>query len=176
MAAPQPEFVLLVRTRSDALVRTARLLTGNWQTAEDLVQTALLRTWQHWDRLADPAAAEAYTRQIMARLSATWWRRRWHGEVPTQSLPDAPGRGHDADVARSVSARADVAAALARLPPRQRATIVLRFYADLTEQQTAEALDCSIGTVKSNAARGLAKLRELTGVPTPRFEPDDERA
>ncbi|HET9187253.1 MAG TPA: SigE family RNA polymerase sigma factor [Acidothermaceae bacterium] len=176
MAAPQPEFVLLVRTRSDALVRTARLLTGNWQTAEDLVQTALLRTWQHWDRLADPAAAEAYTRQIMARLSSTWWRRRWHGEVPTQTLPDAPDPRGGGGLAESVGVRTDVAAALAKLPPRQRATIVLRFYADLTEQQAADALGCSVGTVKSNTARGLAKLRELSGVPTPRFQPDDERA
>jgi RNA polymerase sigma-70 factor (sigma-E family) len=176
VAAPQPEFVLLVRTRSDALVRTARLLTGNWQTAEDLVQTALLRTWQHWDRLADPAAAEAYTRQIMARLSSTWWRRRWHGEVPTQTLPDVPDPRGGGGLAESVGVRTDVAAALAKLPPRQRATIVLRFYADLTEQQTAQALGCSIGTVKSNAARGLAKLRELSGVTAARLQTDDERA
>jgi RNA polymerase sigma-70 factor (sigma-E family) len=171
VAAPQPEFVLLVRTRSDALVRTARLLTGNWQTAEDLVQTALLRTWQHWDRIADPAAAESYTRQIMVRPSSTWWRRRWHGEVPTTAVPEPHDR---ADLAQSVGARADLAAALAKLPPRQRATIVLRFYADLTEQQTAAALGCSVGTVKSNAARGLAKLRELSGLPTPRLQSDDE--
>ena len=172
MAAPQPEFVLLVRTRSDALVRTARLLTGSWQTAEDLVQTALLRTWQHWDRLADPAAAEAYTRQIMVRLSSTWWRRRWHGELPMQTMPDATDH---TDLAQAVGLQADLAAALAKLPPRQRATIVLRFYADLTEPQTAAALGCSVGTVKSNAARGLAKLRELSGVPTLRLQTDDER-
>jgi len=159
MAAPQPEFVMLVRTRSDALVRTARLLTGNWDTAEDLVQVALLRTWQRWDHLSDPAAAEAYARQVMVRLSATWWRRRWHGEVPTEFMPDT---GDHVDVAHAIGLRTDLALALARLPRRQRAAVVLRFYEDLSEQQTAAVLGCSVGTVKSNAARGLAKLRQLS--------------
>lgn len=162
--APDPDFVMLVRTRSDALVRTARLLTGSWQTAEDLVQVALLRTWQRWDRLADTAAAEAYTRQIMVRLSATWWRRRWHGEVPTRSMPEVH---HSVDLADAADVRADLAAALARLPVRQRATVVLRFYEDLSEQQTAAALGCSAGTVKSNASRGLAKLRALSSPNSP---------
>src|SRR5438067_1146940 len=114
---------MLVQTRSDALVRTARLLTGSWQSAEDLVQVALLRTWQRWDRLHEPAAAEAYTRQIMARLSATWWRRRWHGEVPTHTVPEVRDPG---DVAHAVGVRTDLAAALATLPPRQRVTVILR--------------------------------------------------
>jgi RNA polymerase sigma-70 factor (sigma-E family) len=159
MAAPAPEFVMLVKARSDALVRTARSLTGSWQSAEDLVQTALLRTWHRWDHLADPAAAEAYARQVMVRLAATWWRRRWHGEVPTEKMPEA--RDHaESDLAHTVGARTDLAVALAKLPARQRAVIVLRFYEDLSEQQTAALLGCSVGTVKSNAARGLAKLRE----------------
>ena len=169
MAAPQPEFVMLVRTRSDALVRTARLLTGNWQTAEDLVQAALLRTWQRWDRLNDPAAAEAYTRQVMVRLSATWWRRRWHGEIPAETMPEV---GDPDDLSHAVGVRTDLAAALAKLPARQRATVVLRFYNDLSEQQTAEILGCSVGTVKSNAARGLARLRELAAIEL--HWPDDD--
>jgi RNA polymerase sigma-70 factor (sigma-E family) len=156
---PHPEFVMLVRARSDALVRTARLLTGSWQSAEDLVQAALLRTWQHWEQLTDPAAAEAYARQVMVRLSATWWRRRWHGEVPAPTMPEVRDQ---ADVARTVGVRTDLAVALAKLPARQRAAVVLRYYEDLSEQQAAALLGCSVGAVKSNAARGLAKLRALS--------------
>jgi RNA polymerase sigma-70 factor (ECF subfamily) len=161
VATAEPEFVMLVRSRSEALVRTARLLTGNWQSAEDLVQAALLRTWERWDHLSDPAAAEAYTRRVMVRLSATWWRRRWHGEIPAETVPDARDPH---DFSQAVGIRTDITAALATLPARQRATVVLRFYDDLSEQQTAAALGCSVGTVKSNAARGLAKLRALAAL------------
>jgi RNA polymerase sigma-70 factor, ECF subfamily len=159
VAAADPDFVMLVRSRSDALVRTARLLTGNWQSAEDLVQTALMRTWQRWDQLTDLMAAEAYTRQVMVRLSATWWRRRWRAEIPAETVPEVRD---PSDLSHAVCMRADVAAALATLPARQRATVVLRFYDDLSELQTAAALGCSVGTVKSNSARGLAKLRALS--------------
>lgn len=170
LAAPDPEFVMLVRTRSDALLRTARLLTGSWQSAEDLVQVALLRTWQRWDRLDDPAAAESYARRIMVRLAATWWRRRWHGEVPAETLPEPDIHDHG-DLASTVGVRTDLAAVLAKLPARQRAAVVLRFYEDLSEQQAAALLGCSVGTVKSNAARGLAKLRELASFgPAPSAE------
>ena len=165
---------MLVQTRSDALVRTARLLTGSWQSAEDLVQVALLRTWQRWDRLLEPAAAEAYTRQIMARLSATWWRRRWHGEVPTRTVPDV----HDpADVAHAAGVRTDLAAALAALPPRQRVTVdlaVLRGLERTTNRRRARVFDRH-GQEQCGPRFGQATTDVWLSVISPRACPDDTR-
>lgn len=149
------EFEALVETRSTSLLQTAFLLTGDWQQGEDLLQTALAKTWFHWSGIRDKQAAEAYVRQVMSRTSATWWRRRWHGEKPTADLPE-PAAG---DPFGDADRRCVLLAALAELPPRQRAVVVLRFYEDLPEQQVAEALGCSVGTVKSSASRGLARLR-----------------
>ena len=147
----------LVRARGDALARTAYLLTGDWSKAEDLVQSALATTWSHWRSLRSPAAAESYTRTCMARLATSWWRRRWRGEVPTADVPDRAGRSpyDDVDVAHAVSH------ALATLPPRQRAIVVLRYLDDLTESETAAALGVAVGTVKSGHAAALARLRAL---------------
>ena len=147
----------LVRERGDALARTAYLLTGDWARAEDLVQSALATTWTHWRTLRAQEAAEAYARRCMARLATSWWRRRWRGEVPTADLPDDAGASpyDDVDVADSVSR------ALATLPARQRAIVVLRYFDDLTEAATAEALGCAVGTVKSGHAAALERLRGL---------------
>lgn len=147
----------LVRARGDALARTAYLLTGDWAKAEDLVQSALATTWSHWRSLHSTAAAESYTRTCMARLATSWWRRRWRGEVPTADLPDRAGHSpyDDVDVAHSV------ARALTALPARQRAIVVLRYFDDLSETDTAAALGIAVGTVKSGHAAALAKLRAL---------------
>lgn len=147
----------LVRERGDSLVRTAYLLTGDWAKAEDLVQSALATTWSHWRSLRSPAAAEAYTRTSMARLATSWWRRKWRAEVPTAELPETVGRSpyDDVDLAHAVTA------ALATLTPRQRATVVLRYFDDLSEAATATALGCAVGTVKSTTAAALARLRAL---------------
>lgn len=147
----------LVRGRGDALARTAYLLTGDWAKAEDLVQSALATTWSHWRSLQSMAAAEAYTRTCMARLATSWWRRRWRAEVPTENVPEAAGRSpyDDVDVAHAVTR------ALAKLPPRQRAVVVLRYFDDLTEVDTAETLGIAVGTVKSAHAAALTKLRTL---------------
>ena len=155
-------FDSLVEARATSLLRTAYLLTGDWGQAEDLLQTALVKTWFRWDRVRDKDAAEAYVRQVMARTYATWWRRRWRGEVATGELPELPGRDAYADVDQRHALRR----ALAELPPRQRAIVVLRFYEDLTEAQVAALLGCSLGTVKSTASRALVRLRGLVeGVP-----------
>ncbi|HVF06326.1 MAG TPA: SigE family RNA polymerase sigma factor [Frankiaceae bacterium] len=157
MEDAEAAFRELVAGRGDALARTAFLLTGDWAKAEDLVQSALATTWAHWRSLREPGAAEAYTRRCMARLATSWWRRKWRGEVPTAELPDLTGRSpyDDVDVARVVTA------ALAQLSPKQRTVVVLRYFDDLTETDTAAAIGCAVGTVKSVHAAAIARLRAL---------------
>jgi RNA polymerase sigma-70 factor (sigma-E family) len=157
--ADREAFDALVEHKAASLLRTAYLLTGDWGTAEDLLQTALVKTWFRWDGLRDPGAAEAYVRQVMARTYATWWRRKWRGELATGELPELPGR----DAYDDVDSRHALRRALAELPPRQRAIVVLRFYEDLSEAQVASLLGCSVGTVKSTASRALVRLRGLVG-------------
>jgi RNA polymerase sigma-70 factor (sigma-E family) len=146
-------FRAFVAARQRALLRSAWLLTGDWQSAEDLVQTALVRAWPHWRRLRDAEHAEAYVRRVMLNTFSSWWRRRWRGETPTADLPDRAAEADDADV------RAVLLDAVRLLPKRQRAVVVLRFFDDLTEARAAEVLGCSVGTVKSQAAKALATLR-----------------
>ena len=155
-AQEREAFEALVDARSTSLLRMAYLLTGDWGTAEDLLQTALTKTWFRWHTLRDTGAAEAYVRQVMSRTFATWWRRKWRGEHPTDVLPDVLGH----DPYSGVLARDLLRRALAELPPRQRAIVVLRFYEDLSEAQVAEVLGCSLGTVKSTVSRALVRLRE----------------
>jgi len=150
-------FSELVDARSPALLRTAYLLTGDWGKAEDLLQSALAKTWTRWSGLRDTAAAEAYVRRVMATTSAKWWRRRWRGEVPTADLP----AGASADVYTSVEQRLTLGRALATLTPRQRVMLVLRYYEDLSEREVADLLGCTVGTVKSTTFRALAALRPL---------------
>jgi RNA polymerase sigma-70 factor (sigma-E family) len=154
--AEREAFEALVDARSTRLLRTAYLLTGDWGLAEDLLQTALAKTWLRWSQVRDKGAAEAYVRQTMTRTFATWWRRRWRGEVPTDVLPE---RVTASDPYADVIAQQVLHRALAELPPRQRAIVVLRFYEDLTEAQVAEVLGCSVGTVKSTVSRALVRLR-----------------
>lgn len=149
------EFEEFVAARSTALWRSAYLLTGDRQRAEDLLQTALVKAWRRWDRIVRHEAAEAYVRATIATTYTDWWRRRWNGEVPTGELPETAA---PPDSTR-VEVRRDVLAALAGLPRGQRAVIVLRYFDDLSEQQTAAALGVSVGTVKSQTSRALAALR-----------------
>ncbi len=139
--------------RTDRLLRTAYLLTRDHALAEDLLQTALTKAWSAWHRIeTDP---EAYVRKILVNTYATWWRRKWTGERPTEVLPEVSG-GTEIDTHAD---RQDVWAALGRLPRRQRAAVVLRYYEGLSEVETAEVLGCTVGTVKSSTSRALAKLR-----------------
>ena len=150
------DFEEFVAARSAALLRTAYLLTGHHQDAEDLIQTALIKAVPAWRRITgDP---EPYVRRIMVRENISRWRlRRWR-EVYVDRLPERSSGDPDP------SGRMELAAALAQLAPRQRAAVVLRFYEDLTERETAELLGVSIGTVKSQTRDALARLRVL--VPT----------
>lgn len=141
-----------------ALTRLAYLLVADAGHAEDIVQTVLAKMWPVWGRVRDEAP-EAYARKVLTNTATSWWRRRWHGERPTESLPEREQYGYD-EVARRLSDRAALSAALRALPARQRAAVVLRFADDLSEQQVAAALNCSVGTVKSLTSRGLARLRQ----------------
>lgn len=146
-------FEAYVLARGDALHRTAFLLTHDHALAEDLVQTALARSWGAWSRIqGDP---DAYVRKVMVNAFASWWRRRWNGERPTAQMPDVVQADHGDEVAR----RDGLVRALAALPRRQRAVVVLRYFEDLTEAQTAEVLGVTVGTVKSQTAKALSALR-----------------
>jgi RNA polymerase sigma-70 factor (sigma-E family) len=150
-------FREFVRARGPALSRTAFLLTGDHQLAEDLVQTALTRTVPHWRRVVAGGDPEAYVRQVMVNERTAWWRRRRYDTVA--AVRELPSPVDEAD---RTTERVALLAALARLSPRQRAVIVLRFYEDLSVEQTAQALGCSPGTVKSTTSDALARLRTLT--------------
>lgn len=149
------DFDAFVAARSRVLMRAAWLLTGDWQLAEDLLQTALARAFLAWHRIGH-GREEAYVRRVLVTTYATWWRRAWRHELSSARVPDVQDPldgGANADLRRIV------VTALAELPRGQRATVVLRYYCDLSEAETAETLGCSVGTVKSQAAKGLDKLR-----------------
>ena len=161
-------FDAFVRRHGQALCRTAFLLTGDHHLAEDLVQVALAKVAGRWTRIVASGDPMPYVRTTLLRTAIAWRRRRWHGEVPTETLPD---RGAvDAPIDR----REQVRAALLELPRRQRAVVVLRFYDDLSEAETARLLGCSVGTVKSQSAKARAHLRELLGHDTLSTDPKDE--
>lgn len=153
----EPEgFRDYVAARQRTLLRTAWMLTGNQHTAEDLVQATLERVWPRWQRVTRDGDPDPYVRRVMINTYSSWWQRKWRGEQPTSDLPEAAS-GDDG------FAQADLADALRRIMPtltvRQRAVLVLRYYDDLTEAATAQALGCSVGTVKSQTAKALARLR-----------------
>jgi RNA polymerase sigma-70 factor (sigma-E family) len=143
-------FDEFVAARSGALLRTAYLLTHDHGRAEDLLQTALTKAWFSWSRVDSP---EAYVRRIMVNTYASWWRRRWNGEHATDEVPERSAQASDQDGA------ADLWTALGNLPRRMRAVVVLRYFEDLTETETAALLGVSVGTVKSQTAKAFAKLR-----------------
>ena len=150
-------FAEFVTRWSPALLRVAFLLTSDRGEAEDLLQTALLKTSRHWSKLADHEAAYPYVRRVLVTTHTSWRRRRRVHEVLIDSFPDHHvSQPPVIEVGRALQA-------LEQLPPRMRAVVVLRWYEGLSEAETAEALGCSVGSVKSQASRGLARLRELLG-------------
>lgn len=149
-------FREFVRERSPSLSRHAYLLTGDHQLAEDLLQSALAGTYRHWRRVRDNNP-DAYVRQAMYHQQISWWRRRRVAERLEVEPPDRAA----ADPAEQTTLRLTMAEALARLTPKQRAVLVLRFYEDLTEAQAADVLGCRIGTVKRHGHDALRRLREM---------------
>jgi RNA polymerase sigma-70 factor (sigma-E family) len=161
VTADDTAFTEFVAETHSQLARSARLLTGDWHTAEDLVQATLMKVYRQWRRVALADSALAYTQRIMLNLFLTSLRRRWHGESPRGELPEATEPS--GDFTGAVGSRDALSAALRRLPRRQRAVVVLRYYEDLSVEQTAQLLDCSEATVRSQASRALARLRADAG-------------
>ncbi|WP_091294041.1 SigE family RNA polymerase sigma factor [Micromonospora halophytica] len=155
-------FTEFVQVHGDRLLRFARLLVPDAGEAEDVLQTALLRLTRHWSRQLD--APEAYVRAALVNLAKDRGRRRHLVPVPTRTNPDLSKIG--SDHAEAIAARTHLDQILAVLPPRQRVTVVLRVIDGLSEAETAAVMKCSLGTVKSNLARGLQKVRAAL-VPTP---------
>ncbi|MFJ9310992.1 SigE family RNA polymerase sigma factor [Streptomyces cyaneofuscatus] len=145
-----------VRTRQEALLRSARRLVPDPVDAQDLLQTALVRTYGRWDGIADKSLADAYLRRVMINTRTEWWRARKLDEVPTEQLPDASvddGSEQRAD-------RALLMDILGILAPKQRSVVVLRHWEQMSTEETAAALGMSAGTVKSTLHRALARLRQ----------------
>jgi RNA polymerase sigma-70 factor (sigma-E family) len=160
-------FADFVRNRAGTLYRYGYLLTGNHHDAEDLVQDALIRLRTHWSRVARRDDPVGYVRTTMTRLHISKWRRHRH-ESPTSAVPDQGLLDPGLERAERAVNKALVWAALATLPPRQRAVLVLRFYEHLSDEEIAGTLGVSRGTVRSQASRALYKLRaggisELSG-------------
>ncbi|MEP6665134.1 MAG: SigE family RNA polymerase sigma factor [Nocardioidaceae bacterium] len=150
----EADFVEFVRARQQMLLRFAYLLTSNHHTAEDLVQTALAKTYLSWDKLRDRGALDAYVRRIIINENTSMWRRAWKRKE--RSSGDLPETGvHNADT----DSRAAMWQVVQTLPPKQRAAVVLRYYEDLSEAETAAVLGCSVGNVKSQTSRAIAALR-----------------
>lgn len=161
----EAEFREFVAARWSALLRTAYLLTGDHGRAEDLVQNALVRVHRHWAKVlaeddgSEERGPEAYVRKTMVNLNTDWWRRLGSRERPGGILPGGD-RPSSADAYAEMELREDLWAELRALPAKMRATLVLRYFEDLGEAETADILGCSIGAVKSQCSRGLARLQK----------------
>ena len=154
----QPESLSdFLSARGPALSRTAYLLTGRHDQAQDLLQTALAKVIPRWNRIVG-GEPEAYVRRVMYHERISRWRARRYAEHPVPEVRDERGYGDEADNAER---RVMVAQALARLTAKQRAVVVLRYFEDRSESEAAAVLGCSIGNVKSQTAKALAKLREV---------------
>lgn len=154
-------FAQFIEARERALQRTAWLLTNDWALAQDLVQTALARSWPHWGRIRRRDDPEIYVRRVMVNTWVTWRRRRWGAEQPYEIFKEQPAPG---DMAADVATRLAVSGLLAALTERQRTVVVLRLFDDLSEAQVAQILDCAVGTVKATLSQALARLRSNPNV------------
>jgi len=157
--AAYPSFTSYVRARGPVLLRTARSLTANHSDAEDLLQTALAKTFVAWERIEDHRALDGYVRRALLNTRTSQWRKRKVDEFACEELPEPAGTPA-ADPAERQVLHDAMWRAVMKLPDRQRAMVVLRYYEDLSEAQTAEVLGVSVGTVKSAVSRALGKLRE----------------
>ena len=152
-------FRAFVETNGATLLHAARLLTGDHHRGEDLVQTALTRVYLKWDRIQTPLA---YARKALVTAHIDSTRRRWWGERPAEVLPEV--RASETGDVSAVDERDELRRLLAGLNPKERAVVVLRFYCDLSEQDTAAMLGVPVGTVKSTCSRALSRLRVEIGV------------
>jgi RNA polymerase sigma-70 factor (sigma-E family) len=164
-------FRQFLLARLPRLSRVAYLLTGDHHAAEELLQSALVKVGTHWRRVAIADDPDAYLRKILYNERVSIWRRRARLEQPVADPPDAAAAG---DLADETVRRVLLRDALARLTPKQRAVIVLRYYEDFSEADTAEVLGCSVGTVKSQTNHALRRLRALAPELVELIEPPTE--
>jgi RNA polymerase sigma-70 factor (sigma-E family) len=157
----EDEFRRFTAARWPGLVRTAYLLTGDLGHAEDLAQTTLIKAYRSWNRVRRVDDIDAYVRKILVNANRSRFRSKRPVEFSVATVPEHPA---SADSGGTIEERAVLFAALAGLPPRQRAIVVLRYWEDLAEGEVAALLGCSVGTVKSQASRALAKLRNDAGL------------
>jgi RNA polymerase sigma-70 factor (sigma-E family) len=161
-ADDEADFIDLVAARAPALRRTAYVLCGDWHQAEDLVQTTLAKVYAGWPQVRARDAVNTYLHRTLTRCFVDEGRRGWRRERATAELPERLQ-----PVTGSADDRMVLLAALAKVPRRQRACLVLRFLEDYSVEATADVLGCSAGTVKSQTARGLETLRAVLGDVTP---------
>ncbi|WP_415947573.1 SigE family RNA polymerase sigma factor [Streptomyces sp. KLOTTS4A1] len=159
IAQTYPSFASYMQARRPVLLRTARSLTSNPSDAEDLLQTALTKTYVAWERIEDHRALDGYVRRALLNTRTSQWRKRKVDEFACDELPE-PEPVPVADPAEQQVLKDAMWRAIMKLPDRQRAMVVLRYYEDLSEARTAEVLGVSVGTVKSAVSRALGKLRE----------------
>jgi RNA polymerase sigma-70 factor (sigma-E family) len=175
----EPDFDAYVRASGPRLKRLAFLLTGDLDTAEDLLQAAYAKVLPRWHQVSRYDNADAYLRRVMVSIRTSWWRRlrdrevltgEWPDRAPSQGIGSAPGR----DVAADEGELDRVLRALRTLPRRQQVAVVLRHYCDLSEAETAALMKISVGGVKSQTSKGLAALRITLIPPTSSEEPAHE--
>ncbi|WP_112248514.1 SigE family RNA polymerase sigma factor [Kribbella monticola] len=152
------EYVEFVEAASSSLRRTAYLVCGDWHRADDVVQDALYKLYLAWSKVDRSGNPLAYARRVVVNTALDSGRRPWRREVPTDTAPDLTSYG--GDPAGTQADQDELRTALAVLSPRQRACVVLRYYEDLSVDQTAEILGCTTGTVKSQSSRALQTLRQ----------------
>ncbi|MGH3518249.1 MAG: SigE family RNA polymerase sigma factor [Haloechinothrix sp.] len=157
----EQEFAEYFARRRDAVRRTAYMLCGDWHRADDLAQTAFVAVHRRWRKIRDRAAVDAYVRKTLVRAAIDESRRPWRREQYVETLPEAAPSEEGLD--ERVATRETLLTALAEVPPRQRAVLVLRYLEGLDVRAAAKALGCTEGTVKSQTARGLVALRTVLG-------------
>ncbi|NUT34732.1 MAG: SigE family RNA polymerase sigma factor [Hamadaea sp.] len=155
--APEESFRDYVHARVAALGRSAYLLTGDAHLAEDLVQQTLAQVASRWERIVAGGDPDAYVRRVLYHQHISWWRRWRREPVPVEALPETAAADPHGPATTAIAVRQ----ALARLAPKQRAVLILRYFEDLTETQTAAILGVSVGTVKSQTRDALARLRTV---------------
>lgn len=154
------DFAAFVAGVQGGLQRTARLLTGSWEEAEDLVASSLVKVWRHWDQVSVANDRDAYARRMLVNTFVSSRRRLWRLEQP-HAAPEPPAVDDPSD---AVAERATIDAALDLLSARQRAAVVLRFFDDLSVGQVAGVMGCRVGTVKSTTAKAVERLRAAPGL------------
>ncbi|MDI2132159.1 SigE family RNA polymerase sigma factor [Yinghuangia seranimata] len=157
MATDPDEFLEFATARSAQLFRTAWLLSGDWHLAEDLVQTTLGKLYRSWRRVKSADNPDAYARTVLVRSYLSWRRRRSSGEQAYGTIPDSAGPELDPAL------RMTLLKGLAQLPPKDRAVLVLRYWEDMSVEQTARQMGCSQGAVRNRSLRALEKMRTILG-------------